>query len=98
MERGTITSFWEGEATSSDGHESRYCSHLRRQLEDLLLGATKEVWSQSFVKLFDEIFVEYFVFLLERLEVGPLFWVQKVHEVEKLADVVVQGCLHMTAV
>jgi hypothetical protein len=98
MERGTMTSFWEGEATLSDGHKSRDWNHLGRQLENFLLSATKKVWSQPFVKLFDEIFVEYFVFLLQRLEVGPLFRVQKVHEVEKLADVVVQGSLHMTLV
>lgn len=67
-------------------------SYLGRQLEHFL-GTTEEVRAQSGMKLLDLLFIQLFVLFGKCFQIIPLFWVQEIHEIEQLADVVIQRCL-----
>ena len=68
-------------------------SDLRGQLEDFALYPTQEIRPELVVQVLDQFFTEHFILLLQRFQIVPRIGVKKVHEVEQLPYVIVQGCL-----
>ena len=68
------------------------------EFQHLFLGPTEEVRAKAGMKLLYKLLVKLFVLLLELLKISPFIGVEEVHQVEELANLVVQRSLRRMSV
>ena len=92
-----MTSFYDRQSEAvSDAREDAY---LWWQGKNFALDAPQEVRSQTVVQLLDQVFGQFFVFGFQRFEIAPVVGIEEVHEVEELANIVIQwGASHDNSV
>ena len=64
--------------------------YLWGELQDLRLDPTQKIGPEPRMEGFDKFLREFFVLLLEGLQVSPLVGIQEIQEVEQLPNIVIQ--------
>ena len=69
---------------------AREDAYLRWQSKNFTLDTPQEVRPQTVVQLLDQVLRQLLVFGLQRFEIAPVVGIEEVHEVEELANIVIQ--------